>query len=87
MSKEKATEETIQDCQRIIDRTAELIEDFIAGKKPEKYGTTILAKELAAETGLSLSLVMPLVSIYIARDERVESNRGRYNGGLKVVNR
>lgn len=85
MSKEKACEETIQDCQKIIERTSEMIEDFIHGKMPEKYGTTILAKELAAETGLSLSLVMPLVSKYIERDERVESNRGRYNGGLQLT--
>ncbi len=85
MSKEKATQETIQDCQRILDRTAELIEDFIHGKMPEKYGTTILAKDLSAETGMSLSLVMPLVSKYIERDDRVESNKGRYNGGLRLT--
>lgn len=85
MSKEKATEETIQDCQRILDRTAEMIEDFIHGKMPEKYGTTILAKDLSAETGMSLSLVMPLVSKFIERDERVESNKGRYNGGLRLT--
>lgn len=85
MSKEKAMSETIQDCQRVLDRTAEMIEDFIAGKMPEKYGSTQLAKELAAETGLSLSLVAPIVSLYIKRDERVESNKGRYNGGLRVT--
>jgi hypothetical protein len=85
MSKEKATEETLRDCQLIITRTAEMIDDFIAGKMPEKYGTTILAKDLAAETGLSLSLVAPLVSLFINRDDRVESNKGRYKGGLKVL--
>lgn len=85
MSKEQAIVETLGDCSRILDRTAEMIEDFINGKMPEKYGTTILAKDLSAETGLSLSLVMPLVSKYIERDERVESNKGRYNGGLRLT--
>lgn len=85
MSKEKAIQETIQDCQTILDRTAEMIEDFIAGKMPEKYGSTQLAKDLAAETGMNLSLVAPLVSLYIKRDARVESNRGRYNGGLALT--
>jgi hypothetical protein len=85
MSKAQAIGDTLGDCHRILDRTAEMIEDFIHGKMPEKYGTTILAKDLSAETGLSLSLVMPLVSKYIERDDRVESNKGRYNGGLRLT--
>lgn len=85
MSKEKAMEETMRDCQVILDRAALLIEDFIFGKTPENYGSTKLARELAAETGMNLSLVAPLVSIYIKRDNRVESNRGRHKGGLSLT--
>ena len=87
MFKEKTTEETLQYCQQIIKRTAEMVEDFIQGKEPQKYGSTKLARDLAAETGLNFSLVQPLVSLFIIKDARVESNKGRFNGGLCLTDK
>lgn len=85
MSKEEASAKTLQDCQKVIDRTAELVEDFIAGKMPEKYGSTIMAGDITAETGISISLTTPIVSMFIKNDSRVESKRGRHGGGLQVI--
>lgn len=82
MSKEQAIEETMNDCKKILERSAELVEDFIDGKMPEKYGTTIMAKNISSEMGINLTLVAPVVALFVKRDNRVESNKGRYNGGL-----
>lgn len=85
MYKEKAVELTTNECARIITRASEMIEDFLDGKCPEKYGSTQLTRDLSAEMNANISLVSPIVSILIKNDERVESNRGRYHGGLAAT--
>lgn len=84
-SKANAIKETLQDCQTILDLTVKKVENFLAGKVEGKYGSTALAEEVAKETGLTMFIVAPIVSAYIKRDPRVESNRGRHHGGLRAT--
>jgi hypothetical protein len=82
-----ASDQILADCKRIIDKTEEKVEAFLAGKMPEKYGITKLSQEIVDEEGFALYIVSPIVSAYVMRDPRIISKKGRYGGGFQKTDK
>lgn len=77
-----ATKKSITECENILALVEKKIEAFMDGKAPEKYGQVNMTKEIVLETGISVSLVAPLVGLYVKNDSRVQSKPGRHGGGI-----